>query len=154
MASGIQNDWKSLEKTSMPKAISCFQLILFLQIICSASSAVAVSKLIPGNNDTDFEKQVAPILIKRCVECHHSDDPNGGLNLTSDQGFRTGGESAANLLNQNLDENLLIEKISSGEMPPPENGISKELTAAEKKNFEGLDSTRKPLAQTTRSQLV
>ncbi|MEC9094509.1 MAG: PSD1 and planctomycete cytochrome C domain-containing protein [Planctomycetota bacterium] len=119
----------------MPKAFSCFQLILFLQIICSASSAVAVSKLIPGNNDTDFEKQVAPILIKRCVECHHSDDPNGGLNLTSDQGFRTGGESAANLLNQNLDENLLIEKISSGEMPPPENGISKELTAAEKKTL-------------------
>ena len=30
----------------------------------------------------DFEKQIAPLLAKRCLECHSGSKPKGGLNLT------------------------------------------------------------------------
>ena len=30
----------------------------------------------------DFDKQIAPILVSHCLECHQGSEPKGGLNLT------------------------------------------------------------------------
>lgn len=80
-----------------------------------------------------FEKKIAPLLIKRCIECHSPNEKSGGLDLTSKQGWLAGGDSDEPLWLQDLEDNLLLEKIESGEMPPPEKGHSRELSAAEKK---------------------
>ena len=44
---------------------------------------------------TDFDAEIAPLLIKRCVECHQGNEPAGGLSLTTHEGLTTGGDSGA-----------------------------------------------------------
>ena len=82
--------------------------------------------------DAAFEKEIAPLLIKRCVECHNATDRSGGLDLTTRLAFETGGDSGDDLTESDLDDNYLWERVNAGEMPPEERGISRELGPAEK----------------------
>ena len=52
----------------------------------------------------DFESLIAPLLIKRCVECHQGKDPSGGLLLTSREGLVAGGESGDAVDRMDADE--------------------------------------------------
>ncbi|MFM8218145.1 MAG: DUF1549 domain-containing protein, partial [Planctomycetaceae bacterium] len=79
----------------------------------------------------DFETQVAPILVKRCLECHNARDANGGLVLTSaDRGLRGGDTGPAWRPGQPA-ESTLVERVVAGEMPPPRQGQPRPLPAAE-----------------------
>ncbi|MEZ6086810.1 MAG: c-type cytochrome domain-containing protein [Pirellulaceae bacterium] len=42
---------------------------------------------------SDFESDIAPLLIRRCVECHQGSNPSGGLLLTTRAGLHAGGDS-------------------------------------------------------------
>ena len=68
-----------------------------------------------------FEKQVRPILVEHCYECH-SDQPDGGLRLDSRQGLRSGGDSGPALEPGAPDSSLLVEAIRyrnpDFQMPP------------------------------------
>ena len=75
----------------------------------------------------DFEADVAPILVKRCVECHQTPMPAGGLNLTSNAGLLSGGDSGAAINLGALAESHLIERIEIGDMPPEQQGRSQKL---------------------------
>ncbi len=79
----------------------------------------------------DFESDIGPVLVRRCVECHRGDDPQGGLNLTSRKGLRTGGESGAVITLQDVDKSYLLQRIQDGEMPPAKQGHSQRLPAKE-----------------------
>lgn len=81
--------------------------------------------------ELDFEAQVAPLLIKRCVECHRGEEPAGGLSLTSAEGLNAGGDSGAVIERANLPTSHLLERVQSGEMPPEKQGRSQQLPAAE-----------------------
>ena len=41
----------------------------------------------------NFESEIAPLIAKRCLECHNQSDAKGGLNLTSKAGLDKGGDS-------------------------------------------------------------
>ena len=71
----------------------------------------------------DFEKDVSTVLIKRCVECHDTKNAKGGLDLTSLAGLVKGGESGTAVTPGNSSASFLIERITSGEMPPPVKGL-------------------------------
>lgn len=73
----------------------------------------------------DFEREVAPILITRCLECHQGREPSGELLLTEADGFRRGGKS-----NTPIREHLL-ERVRVGEMPPEKQGTSQRLPESE-----------------------
>lgn len=79
----------------------------------------------------NFETQVAPLLIKRCVECHQGKDPSGGLDLTSQSGLRLGGESGHAIDDQHPLEGYLWERVAAGEMPPEKQGRAQKLPADE-----------------------
>ena len=66
----------------------------------------------------DFDKQIAPILASRCLECHQGDEPEGGLNLTEPALLKKGGESGEAVVVGNATDSLLWERVSSDEMPP------------------------------------
>ena len=68
----------------------------------------------------DFEKQIAPILVRRCIECHSGAEPSGKLNLTSAAGLKAKGIGA-----------VIVEKIDTGEMPPEKQKKSQALPKAE-----------------------
>lgn len=78
----------------------------------------------------DFQKEIAPLIVRRCLECHNSTDPQGGLNLTSLKTARVGGDSESSIQSP-IDENLLLQRITDGEMPPAIKGVSQSLPAAE-----------------------
>ena len=71
-----------------------------------------------------FEKQVRPLLIKHCYECHSSGAKTlkGGLHLDSRGGWMKGGDSGPVIVPGEPDKSLLIEAIryESLEMPPRE----------------------------------
>lgn len=71
-----------------------------------------------------FEKQVRPILDKRCYECHSTDanEVRGGLRLDSRDGWAVGGDSGPAIVPTKPDESLLIAAIRYADentaMPP------------------------------------
>ncbi len=73
----------------------------------------------------DFDRQVAPLLASRCLDCHRGPKPKGGLDLSrraavvAREGSVVPGKPA---------ESLLWERVAANEMPP-----KKPLPDAEKK---------------------
>ncbi len=71
-----------------------------------------------------FDEVVAPLLARRCLECHNASDNKGELDLTRSEGVL--GKSAR-VVPGKPDESYFWERIASDEMPP-----KKPLDAAEK----------------------
>jgi len=67
----------------------------------------------------DFEAEVVPLLISRCLECHNSDQRAGGLSLNSEEGFLKGGDSGEAFDTGSPLESLVWQRVRDGEMPPP-----------------------------------
>jgi hypothetical protein len=79
--------------------------------------------------EPDFERDVAPLIVQRCLECHTAVDPSGGLGLTQHAALLRGGDSGPAI--GAADKSLLLERLLSGEMPPDKNGKSQALPASE-----------------------
>lgn len=102
----------------------CFRMLLAL----TAWSFTTVGRAA----DLDFNRDVAPVLINHCLECHHRGKTSGGLNLATIEGLKKGGDSGAAIDLDKSDKSLLIERIEAGEMPPAEHGKKRApVTAAE-----------------------
>jgi hypothetical protein len=71
-----------------------------------------------------FEKEVRPLLVKRCFECHGGSEAKGGLSLASAGGWKQGGDSGPAIVPGKPEESFLIEAINyeSWEMPPADRG--------------------------------
>ena len=81
----------------------------------------------------EFETDVAPVLIKRCLECHQQKQPSGGLSLQTADGLHSGGESGAAVTVGKPADSFLLQRVLDGEM-----------THA-RATFGGLDSERQIL---------
>jgi mono/diheme cytochrome c family protein len=65
------------------------------------------------------ENDVLPIFQMRCVVCHGKRKQEGGLDLRSQASRLRGGKSGPAIIPGKPDQSLLMQKISSGQMPPP-----------------------------------
>jgi DNA-binding GntR family transcriptional regulator len=70
-----------------------------------------------------FQKQVLPVLEKRCFECHsHRKKIKGGLALDSRAGWEKGGDSGPAVVSGSVEESLIIKAVRRVEediaMPP------------------------------------
>jgi mono/diheme cytochrome c family protein len=83
-----------------------------------------------------FEKDVRPLLVKHCYECHSADDVDGGLNLDSRVGVANGGDSGVVVMAGAPDKSLLIEAVryknQDLQMPPKGQMSSAEIAILEK----------------------
>ena len=79
----------------------------------------------------DFNRDVAPILVKRCLECHSPHNAMGGLVLSERSLLLKGGDSGPAISLTTPEDSLLLERVSSGEMPPEQRGESRQLPADE-----------------------
>jgi hypothetical protein len=70
----------------------------------------------------DFEKSVAPILVRRCLECHSGDDPAGELSLTTLTRAKAVGDSGPAIVVGSPDKSPLVTRVEAGEMPLDKNG--------------------------------
>ncbi|MEM7015516.1 MAG: c-type cytochrome domain-containing protein, partial [Verrucomicrobiota bacterium] len=87
--------------------------MIFRAFLISTLSAAAVSA-----NGTDpaglefFEKNIRPVLIERCYECHSADAKvKGGLLLDTREGLIKGGDTGTAIVAGDPDKSLLVEAI-------------------------------------------
>src|SRR5207302_904194 len=64
-----------------------------------------------------FRAKVEPILVARCLQCH-ADEHKGGLDLTTKATALKGGESGPVMVPHKPEKSLLVEYVSTGQMPP------------------------------------
>lgn len=65
-----------------------------------------------------FERQIAPLISSRCLECHDSASKKGRLDLSRKVAAFAGGESGPVIVPGSVDESLLLDQVASGDMPP------------------------------------
>ena len=83
-------------------------------------AAAADPKLDPAQVEF-FEKQVRPLFVEKCQECHGPDKQKGGLRLDSRDGVLTGGDSGPAIVPGDIAKSRLVQAIGyAGElrMPP------------------------------------
>lgn len=105
-------------------------MTLFRSLIGSVFFAALASPLL-AIDVPDFERDVAPILVNHCLECHQPTKKSGGLNLATLAAVVAGGEQGTALVAGKPAKSLLLERIASGEMPPPDAKEAKPLNAAQ-----------------------
>jgi hypothetical protein len=89
-------------------------------------TAIAPALLLAGlagsaraDDAEDFDRDVAPILARRCLGCHSGAEPKGGLDLSRRASALEGGESGVPAVEPGSPgESLLWEHVESGLMPP------------------------------------
>ena len=105
--------------------------MIFYRRYSLVALVVAASIRASASAAPDFEREIAPILIKRCLECHNEREVAGGLALTSRAKTIGGGDSGPVIAPGEVDQSVLLERIASGEMPPKKQGKSQQLPEAE-----------------------
>ncbi len=65
-----------------------------------------------------FDRDVAPLLARRCLDCHNGTEKKGGLDLSRLETTTKGGKSGAAIVSSKAAESLLWQRVRDGEMPP------------------------------------
>lgn len=103
-------------------------LLMLSSLVGALGRAVWAQDTVASSSNAEgrefFEKEVRPLLIKRCFECHGGRESKGGLSLASAKGWMVGGESGPAIIPREPEKSLLIDAIHyrSMEMPPAEAG--------------------------------
>ncbi|HKD35556.1 MAG TPA: PSD1 and planctomycete cytochrome C domain-containing protein [Pirellulales bacterium] len=85
----------------------------------------------PATSTTvDFERQVAPILLRHCSGCHNPSERAGGLSLMAREAAFGAGKSGEPAIKAgDIDDSYIVTRVEAGEMPPK--GKGKPLAAEE-----------------------
>ena len=77
-----------------------------------------VADAAPPETRIDFDRQIAPLLATRCLACHSGTEPEGKLDLSSQNRARTGGETGPAVVPGRPQASLAWKRVVAGEMPP------------------------------------
>ena len=99
--------------TSRPPTVFAPAALAALLSFCRAVAAAEV-----GDASPDFERDVAPILVNHCLDCHQPTKRSGELDLTTLSGATAGGDLGAALIPAEPGGGVLIKRVDSGDMPP------------------------------------
>jgi hypothetical protein len=93
-------------------------LVLSMQAIADETT---VSQ--PSPQEVDFfEKEIRPLLVTHCFECHSGSEAKGGLRLDSRPGIVAGGDSGPAFQSDSPDQSLILKAVryndSELQMPP------------------------------------
>ncbi|WP_298858798.1 DUF1549 domain-containing protein [uncultured Gimesia sp.] len=110
-------------------------LIVSLFLLVATNMVSAAEKVKDANSPANvkqlhfFEKEVRPLLIKHCLECHGEKKQKGELRLDSLKAILQGGESGPAIVPGKSNESLLVDAINfeSFEMPPENKLKDKEI---------------------------
>lgn len=114
-------------------------ILLAIVLAWVAPSAMAQTPIPIGKpSRTDaihFSQDVLPILRKKCLACHNTNEPNGGLILETAADLLKGGDSGEAVVPKDGESSLLLKVAAHREeplMPPPDNEVAAQpLTPAE-----------------------
>jgi len=89
-----------------------------IAIAMATAGCSAIAGFASAQESLRFERQIRPILQQKCGKCHSDRLRKGGLDLSSMDGLRRGGESEEPIVAQTLEESLLWHMIDGDDMPP------------------------------------
>lgn len=93
-------------------------LLVLAGVISLSMSGMACGEEPGGPKLVEFDTDVRPIFRDHCVRCHGPAEKKGGLNLSSWEGVRRGGESGSSVVDGQPEQGTLWQKVAGGEMPP------------------------------------
>ena len=91
------------------------RLVLGLGLLAALQTA---DSALADDGEVDFKRRIAPVLARRCLECHNPIERKGGLDLSTKESLLRGGDSGPIVLPGRVDDSLLWERIRRDEMPP------------------------------------
>ncbi len=100
-------------------------------IVCAPSAAVAEQPF-SAEQIEFFEKDVRPIFVEHCQECHSPEERSGGLTIASREQLLKGGDTGPAIVPGKPDESELIVAVRydpSGYQMPPDGKLPDELVA-------------------------
>jgi mono/diheme cytochrome c family protein len=85
----------------------------------TTTSTTALTTTIPVVDpaSVSYSKDVQPIFEQHCLDCHGYEDPEKGLQLTSQSAVLSGSEDGPVIEPGNPEKSYLIEQITKGRMP-------------------------------------
>lgn len=91
-----------------------------------------------------FESDIAPILKTHCLKCHASEDPQGGLDLSTAATLMKGSDEGPVVIKGSAEKSVLLQKIVARKMPPPKekDPLSDEQAAIIRKWIDGGTLTK------------
>lgn len=94
--------------------------VRFAWLTLIVSLTVASTNLIMAADEpaVTFDREIAPLLVRRCLDCHSGAEKKGMLDLSRAESATKGGESGAALVPGKSVDSLLWQKVRDGEMPP------------------------------------
>src|SRR5262245_2748039 len=99
-------------------------------MIASIFLQAAISLLTAAPADPAFfAEKVAPVLERRCVQCHNDATRKGGLSLQSEKSLTLGGDSGEAIKPGNVAASPLLDQVSGEKPEMPKKGPP--LTAQE-----------------------
>jgi Protein of unknown function (DUF1553)/Protein of unknown function (DUF1549)/Planctomycete cytochrome C len=104
---------------NVPPAVRLAAVVTLLTL---AGLARAEEKPSPALADF-FEKEIRPLLVERCVNCHGGEKTRGGLTLTSRASLLEGGDHGPAAVPGDPDKSLLLQAVRQTgklKMPPKE----------------------------------
>ena len=94
---------------------------LFILLVVFATT----SSLAKAAEDIVFERDVRPILKTHCFHCHGEDGiKEGNLDLRLARFIQAGGDSGPAIVAGMAVDSVLLDRVSSGEMPPEDKNLS------------------------------
>ena len=100
----------------------------FSLMLVAAALAIPAAVSSADENTAYFEREIRPILVKRCELCHSAarSKTGGSLALDSAEGWKKGGEHGPAIVPGDVSASLVLKAISYSDnnlqMPPEENG--------------------------------
>ena len=114
---------------SLARRVSVYFGLTILGMISTAAAA------------EPMPQRAAELLVRRCLECHSGNDPQGKLDLTSRTSLLAGGDSGPAVTANDPSQSLLWQRVADDEMPP-----KKPLTEDEKQLLESWIAAGTPYA--------
>lgn len=131
-----------MTRPTNPKSLTSLVCCVFFATIASriahgdetiVNDAVLASDV---SHPINFESSIAPLIVRECLECHTSEDPSGGLDLSNRDGWIRGGESGEVIDFESSELSYLLERIRSHEMPPPVRGTTQVIPDSDYEKLE------------------
>ncbi len=98
-----------------------------------AERALPTTEKVVQSQGLVFDRHVAPLFAKHCLECHDAAIKKGELDLSHKTSALAGGESGKVIVPGKSAESLLWESVSSNEMPKDRPPLSAEEKASLRK---------------------
>src|SRR5690349_18499553 len=109
-------------------------IALFLASVADAEGPPAEGSPADTAGVEFFEKQVRPILVARCHECHGGATHKGNLRLDSHAAVLAGGDTGPAVVSGDPEKSLLVDAVRYGDlyqMPPDSQLPAEEIKALE-----------------------